>query len=162
MADGRRELEEILRLPPEVREKGKILADSDRLAVLSYALVYACMHFDALCRLMARQERREPLLDALSRTAGANGDGPAVLHVDFGCGPGTAAWAVMHVLPDDARVTTVGHDHNPHMVKLARAMTADVARDCGRAPLAGASMTTARTSSSTSQRSPSTSGTPSL
>lgn len=113
--------------PLEYANGGEILAGSDRLTVLSYTLVYACMHFDALRGLLARQECRDSLLTALSRTAGGNGDGPAVLHVDIGCGPGTASWAVMNVLPRDARVTTIGHDHNPHMVELARAMTAAVA-----------------------------------
>ena len=38
----------------------------------------------------------------------------------------------MNVLSHDTRVTTMGHDHNPHLVELARAMTADVVRDSGR------------------------------
>ena len=30
------------------------------------------------------------------------------VHVDFGCGPGTASWAVMNILSNDACVTTIG------------------------------------------------------
>ena len=118
--------------PLEYAQRGEILDDSDQLTGLSYTLVLACMHFDALCGLMMEQVFRDPLSAALLRPAGANGDGPAVLHVDFGCGPGTAAWAVMNVLSHDTRVTTMGYDHNPHLVELARAMTADVVRDSGR------------------------------
>ena len=118
--------------PLEYAQRGEILAESGQLTGLSYTLVFACMHFDALCGLMMEQKFRDPLSAALSRPAAADGNGPAVLHVDFGCGPGTAAWAVMNVLPHDTRVTTMGYDHNPHLVELARAMTADVVRDSGR------------------------------
>ena len=98
--------------------RGQVYAGSERLAALSYTLSYACMHFDALCTLMDTQEFRAPMLSALQR-----GDEPLVLHVDFGCGPGTASWASMNFLSCEADLTTIGHDHNPHMVELARSMT---------------------------------------
>ena len=84
-------------------------------------LSYACMHFDALCTLMDKQEFRSPVSSTLP-----HGDDPSV-HVDFGCGPGTASWAVMNILSNDACVTTIGHDHNPHMIELAHSMTFHVA-----------------------------------
>ena len=79
------------------------------------------MHFDALCTLMDKQEFRNPVSSTLP-----HGDDPSV-HVDFGCGPGTASWAVMNILSNDACVTTIGHDHNPHMIELAHSMTFHVA-----------------------------------
>lgn len=51
-------------------------------------------------------------------------DNPAILHVDFGCGPGTVSRAIMDMLIKDARpgikLTTIGHDHNSHMPDIAR------------------------------------------
>ena len=102
-------------------ERGQVSATSDGESVLSYTLSYACMHFDALCKLMDKQAFREPVSATLQHD-----DDPAVLHVDFGCGPGTASWAVMNVLSSDTRVRTIGHDHNPHMIDLARTMTTHV------------------------------------
>ena len=113
--------------PREYAQRGRIATNSGLLTVLSYTLLYGCMHFDALCVLMRRQEFRVPLSLALA----GSGD-PAVLHVDFGCGPGTASWAVVNVLSDEARITTVGHDHNRHIIRLARKMTAHLARGAAR------------------------------
>ena len=110
--------------------RGQVSAAADRLSTLSYTLSYACMHFDALCTLMDKQEFRNPVSSTLP-----HGDDPSVLHVDFGCGPGTASWAVMNILSNDACVTTIGHDHNPHMIELAHSMTFHVAsamtKTCG-------------------------------
>ena len=103
--------------------RGQVSATDDRLAALSYTLCYACMHFDALCTLLDKTEFRVPVSAAL-----ADGDDSSVLHIDCGCGPGTASWAVMHVLSDGARVTTIGHDHNAHMIGLADLMTTHVAQ----------------------------------
>ena len=80
------------------------------------------MHFDALCTLMDTQVFRDHVLSAL-----ASNDDPPVLHVDLGCGPGTASWSVMNVMSNDTCVTTIGYDHNRHMAELARAMTCQVA-----------------------------------
>ena len=106
--------------PLDIR-RGQVSATSDGKSTLSYTLLYACMHFDALCMLMDTQEWRDPVSATLRHD-----DDPSVLHVDFGCGPGTASWAVMNALSRDVRVTTIGYDHNPYMIHLARAMTAHV------------------------------------
>ena len=116
---------------PYPRERGQVSATDDRLAVLSYTLSYACMHFDALCTLLDRVEFRAPVTAAL-----ADGDDPSVLHVDCGCGPGTASWALMNVLSDGVRVTTIGQDHNPHMIGLAESTTVHIAQAMKRTCLA--------------------------
>ena len=108
---------------PYHQGRGQVFATDDRLAALSYTLSYACMHFDALCTLLDMTEFRVPVSSTLS-----DGDDSSVLHIDCGCGPGTASWAVMNVLSDSAHVTTIGHDHNAHMIGLADAMTAHVAQ----------------------------------
>ena len=108
---------------PYPQGRGQVFATDDRLAALSYTLSYACMHFDALCTLLDKTEFRVPVSAAL-----ADGNDSSVLHIDCGCGPGTASWAVMNVLSGGARVTTIGHDHNAHMIGLADLMTADVAQ----------------------------------
>ena len=107
---------------PFDRHKGQVSADADRVRVLSYTLLYSCMHFDALCTLMDAQVFRDHVLSAV-----ASSDEPTVLHVDLGSGPGTAAWSVMNLLSADACVTTIGYDHNRHMTELARTMTSHVA-----------------------------------
>ena len=107
---------------PYPRGRGQVFATDDRLAALSYTLSYACMHFDALCTLLDKAEFRVPVATAL-----ADGDDASVLHIDCGCGPGTASWAVMNVLSDSATVTTIGHDHNAHMIGLAESMTTHLA-----------------------------------
>ena len=80
------------------------------------------MHFDALCTLMDTQVFRDHVLSTLP-----SHDDPPVLHVDLGCGPGTASWSVMNIVSNDACVTTIGYDHNRHMAELAQAMTSQVA-----------------------------------
>ena len=121
---------------------GKISANHDKATVLWYTLVYGCMHFDALSALMDRQEfqglvrgaldrpsKKNTLSDiraVLGRCDAARTPQPRMLHVDFGCGPGTAAWAVIKALSDRAVVTTIGHDHNAQMIELAQEMTADI------------------------------------
>ncbi len=120
-------------------------ATDDKWTALWYALVYACPHFDALTALMQERVFRERVQRALERdqTTRAQRDmvqrilsrflrhrysSPRVLHIDFGCGPGTASWAAIKLLSGRATVVTVGHDHNRHMIKLARTITADVAK----------------------------------
>ena len=122
-----------------------ISATDDKWTALWYALVYACPHFDALTALMQERVFRERVQRALERdqTTRAQRDmvqrilsrflrhrysSPRVLHIDFGCGPGTASWAAIKLLSGRATVVTVGHDHNRHMIKLARTITADVAK----------------------------------
>ena len=100
------------------RHRGQVSADADKVRVLSYTLLYGCMHFDALCTLMNTQVFHDRVLSTV-----ASRPESTVLHVDLGCGPGTASWAVMNLMSADARVTTIGHDHNRHMTELAQAMT---------------------------------------
>ena len=102
--------------------RGQVSADADGVRVLSYTLLFSCMHFDALCTLMDAQVFRDHVLSAV-----ASSDEPTVLHVDLGCGPGTASWSVVNLMSADACVTTIGYDHNGHMTELARAMTSHVA-----------------------------------
>jgi hypothetical protein len=47
--------------------------------------------------LMDTQVFRDQMLSALP-----SDDGRPVLHVDLGCGPGTASWSVMNVMSNDA------------------------------------------------------------
>ena len=112
---------------PYHQRRGQVFADDDRLAALSYTLSYACMHFDALCILLDSTAFRVPVATVLG-----DGDDASVLHVDFGCGPGTASWAVIHALANNACVTTVGHDHNVHMIELAPLITNHVSQDLSR------------------------------
>lgn len=95
--------------------QGQISATDSKDTVLWYTLAYSCMHFDALNDLMNADEFKQTIIFD-------NSTKPNVLHVDFGCGPGTAAWAVVKNLPDTFQVETIGHDHNPHMATLAKAM----------------------------------------
>ena len=94
---------------------GQISATDNKDVVLWYTLSYSCMHFDALNDLMNTDEFKQTIIFDDSTK-------PSVLHVDFGCGPGTATWAVVKNLPDTFQVKTIGHDHNPHMANLAKAM----------------------------------------
>lgn len=107
---------------PYPQGRGQVSATDSRLAALSYTLSYAGMHFDALCMLLDKTEFRAPVGSAL------DDDDASVLHVDCGCGPGTASWAVMNVLANGASVTTIGQDHNANMIGLAESMTNHVAQ----------------------------------
>ncbi|MDE2670438.1 MAG: class I SAM-dependent methyltransferase [Chloroflexota bacterium] len=109
----------ITQIGSSLGNQGQINANTDPTTILWYTLAYTCMHFDALTTLMHRAEFKHDTLDQLPPS-------PHVLHIDLGCGPGTASWAVASALPDDATLRTAGHDHNPHMVALARAMTSTV------------------------------------
>ena len=122
---------------------GRISATDTRSAVLWYALVYGCPHFDALSALMAKREFRELDLQVLSRLQkhtrhrpanalagilcrGRSAPLPRLLHVDFGCGPGTASWAIIKILSGHFTLMTIGHDHNRYMTRLARRTTRDI------------------------------------
>ena len=95
--------------------------EANRDSVLWYTLIYSCLHFDALTSLMNANEFKKSL-DLQS------GISSSVLHVDFGCGPGTAAWSVMKNLPATAHIETIGHDHNTHMTNLAEKMVKIIAQ----------------------------------
>ena len=92
--------------------RGQINECDGQKVVLCSTLLYGCMHFDALTALMN------------TRIFGAHvPTQDAVLHIDLGCGPGTASWTLAHRLQNKSYLTTIGHDHNPRMVKLAEDMT---------------------------------------
>ena len=121
----------ILRLPPRSlqptrRADPPAPFDSDDAIVppsLEHLTIDARRPKEALNHpLLDKTEFRVPVSSTLS-----DGDDSSVLHIDCGCGPGTASWAVMNVLSDSARVTTIG-DHSAHMIGLADAMTAHVAQ----------------------------------
>ena len=99
----------------EWANRGQISKDDNKVAVLCSTLLYGCMHFDALTTLM----------NTLAFRKTVHTQGP-VLHVDFGCGPGTAAWAVTNTLQNNDHLTTIGHDHNPYMIELAKGMTSRI------------------------------------
>ena len=99
--------------------------ETNRDSVLWYTLIYSCMHFDALTSLMNTDEFTKTL-DFQSETSSS------VLHVDFGCGPGTAAWSVMKNLPVTAHVETIGYDHNIHMTNLAEKMVKTIAQSLSK------------------------------
>lgn len=124
---------------------GRISTTSPTATIRWYTLAYGCQHFDSLRTLMRRREFQEPLQLALGRSHEQNiwhrmgsilGQSakharlwPRLLHIDFGCGPGTASWAVIEDVADRAALATVGHDHNPNMISLANAITGDLTND---------------------------------
>ena len=103
------------RLGGSFANNGQISATDSKDVVLWYTLSYSFMHFDALNDLMNTDEFKQTIIFDTSTN-------PSVLHVDFGCGPGTAAWAVVKNLSATFQIETIGHDHNPHMANLAKAM----------------------------------------
>ena len=105
--------------------KGQISVNDSRETALWYTLAYSCMHFDALRDLMNTDEFKQATGLQNDRIA-------SVLHVDFGCGPGTSSWAVMKSIPDTVRLDTIGLDHNPHMVSLAKAMVHTLAQSASK------------------------------
>lgn len=114
------------RLGRSFANSGQILATDSKDVVLWYTLVYSCMHFDALIDLMNTDEFR---VDSGLYTSSHM----SVLHVDFGCGPGTSAWAIMKNLPATAQLETIGHDHNPHMTDLATAIVQTISKSASLA-----------------------------
>lgn len=105
--------------------KGQVSINDSRATVLWYTLAYSCMHFTALHDLMRTDEFKEV-------TGFHNDDRLNILHVDFGCGPGTSAWAIMKEIPDMANIETIGYDHNPHMTSLAKSMVRTIAESTSR------------------------------
>ena len=98
--------------------RGQISEGDSEKAVLCSTLLYGCMHFDALTVLMN------------TSTFGAHvPTQDAVLHIDLGCGPGTASWTLANRLQNKSYLTTIGHDHNPRMVKLAEDMTSCITNE---------------------------------
>ena len=124
---------------------GRITATDTTTTIRWYILAYGCQHFDALSALMCRPEFQDPVQHALNRPREKTWRRmihsmfsglliharfwPRVLHIDFGCGPGTASWAVIESVAGRASLTTVGHDHNPNMIALANAITGELIHD---------------------------------
>lgn len=77
---------------------------------------YHTQWYSSIAALLRTSDFKEHVLAQLPS------ESPAVLHVDFGCGPATVSAAIMDALPQGARLTTIGHDHNEHMVKKAKQM----------------------------------------
>ena len=98
--------------------RGQISKGDGKKAALCSTLLYGCMHFDALTTLMNTSAFRKHVPTR-----------SAVLHVDLGCGPGTAAWAFINLLQNNDHLVTIGYDHNPHMITLAEDMTSHVANE---------------------------------
>ena len=80
-----------------------------------YTLNYSYMHCDALTELIDSHLKSHlpPLPGQL-------------LHIAFGCGPGTDSWSVIRTLGDSADIVTLGYDHNKNMIELAQRMTGHI------------------------------------
>lgn len=110
-------------LGAQLGKQGQIQVDDDEWTVRWYTLCYSCMHFDALTTLlrMLLRVKWESVPELTSSKS------KPLLHVDLGCGPGTASWAVVKCLSGHSYVSTIGFDHNKHMIGLARSMTSYIA-----------------------------------
>ncbi len=102
----------------EKHQQGQIEEQHDMQTVRCYTLNYSYMHFDALTKLINEQLKRRlmPLPEHL-------------LHIAFGCGPGTDSWAVIRALGESVNVTTIGYDHNGNMIELAQNITERIVRN---------------------------------
>ena len=123
IADGAQSNLELGRQLGTLGKQGQIQVDDDEWTVRWYTLCYSCMHFDALTTLLTMLlGRKWELVPELTSSKGK-----PLLHVDLGCGPGTASWAIVKCLSGHSYVSTIGFDHNKHMIGLARSMTSYVA-----------------------------------
>ncbi len=123
IADGAQSNLELGRQLGTLGKQGQIQVDDDEWTVRWYTLCYSCMHFDALTALLTMLlSRKWELVPELTSSKGK-----PLLHVDLGCGPGTASWAIVKCLSGHSYVSTIGFDHNKHMIGLARSMTSYVA-----------------------------------
>lgn len=110
-------------LGAQLGKQGQIQIDDDAWTVRWYTLCYSCMHFDALTTLLTTLlSKKSELVPELTSSKSKS-----LLHVDLGCGPGTASWAVVKYLWGRSHVSTIGFDHNKHMIGLARSMTSYIA-----------------------------------
>ena len=98
---------------PSVRhfQKGQLSQDADEQECRRYTLSYAMMHAIALSNLLEQE---------LVNTQCINNHS-AILHIDFACGPGSALWALLRLAKQCSwqHLTSLGYDHNPHILKLA-------------------------------------------
>lgn len=110
-------------LGAQLGKQGQIEVDDDEWTVRWYTLCYSCMHFDALTTLLTNllSQKWKSVPELTSSKS------KPLLHVDLGCGPGTASWAVVKYLSGHSYVSTIGFDHNKHMIGLARSMTSYIA-----------------------------------
>ena len=123
IADGAECKLEIGRKLGPLGKQGQIKVDDDEWTVRWYTLCYSCMHFDALTTLLRMLLRDKwTLVPELTSSKGK-----FLLHVDLGCGPGTASWTIAKCLSRHSCVSTIGFDHNRHMVRLAHSMTSHIA-----------------------------------
>lgn len=122
IADGAESNLEIGRKLGTLGKQGQIKVDDDEWTVRWYTLCYSCMHFDALTKLLTilLGHKWESVPELTSSK------GKSLLHVDLGCGPGTASWAIVKYLSGHSCVSTIGFDHNRCMVGLAYSMTAHI------------------------------------
>ena len=112
---------DLIHIGEKFTRNGQISANDSEGTVLWYTLSYSCMHFDALRDLMNLDEFKQVILLQNSRNM-------SVLHVDFGCGPGTSTWAVIKSIPATVHLETIGHDHNPRMTNLAQMMVQTISK----------------------------------
>jgi len=104
--------------------RGDIERGDDMRTARYYTLTYSYMHFNALCATIMCDEMKPHWEEKIVRT-----DGNRVVHVDFGCGPGTSSWAIARLL-GKRKFTTIGYDHNENMIQLADEITSAIAYGC--------------------------------
>ncbi len=94
-------------------EQGQLSQDANEQACRQYTLSYAMTHAIALYHLLKHNNHKAILLNHNAINA--------ILHIDFGCGPGSALWALLRLAKkcNGQRLTSLGYDHNPHILKLA-------------------------------------------
>ena len=92
-------------------QQGQLSQNADEQECRRYTLSYAMMHAIALSNLLEQE---------LVNTQCINNHS-AILHIDFACGPGSALWALLRLAKQCSwqHLTSLGYDHNPHILKLA-------------------------------------------
>ena len=103
------------KLGEKFAKSGQISATDSKDIVLWYTLSYSCMHFDALSVLLELSEFKKAIRSPKH-----------VLHVDFGCGPGTATWAVIKNFLDMDHLETIGYDHNSGFQEVSTDIVKDI------------------------------------
>jgi len=105
-------------------DRGEIGSADDMPTARCYVLNYSYMHFDALCAAIMCDEVKPHWEEKVVKRAGNR-----IVHVDFGCGPGTSSWAIASLL-GERKFTTIGYDHNVNMLRLADQVTGAIAHGC--------------------------------
>lgn len=106
------------------KRQGQIDSSDDRDICKSQTARYYRSHWSrSIKTLLGVPVFKERVLGCLPA------DNPSILHVDFGCGPGTVSRAITDMLYTDMlykdacleiKFATIGHDHNRHMPDIAR------------------------------------------